>query len=133
MVLDVPLGIRSTPFQILPLLLFISEPTLFFIMTPVTIWRYNINIYIFTYFFIVNLPFWNVSILSQGLDFIHCCMLPSIIVSDAYLFLNKYMLINEWTNSNCMEITMFPYPKFTTLLCWFTNLSILKPTIFLNI
>ena len=63
----------------------------------------------------------------QRLDLIHCCIPSSLIVSDAHLFLSKCILINEWTNTAFIKVLVFLYSKFTTLLWWFTGLSILKP------
>ena len=63
----------------------------------------------------------------QRLEFIHCCIPSSLIVSGAHLFLNKCILINEWTNTAFIKVIVFLYSKFITLLWWFTGLSIPKP------
>lgn len=42
------------------------------------------------------------------------------------------MLFIKRTNTTCMENIMVLYSKFTTLLWWFTGLSIVKLTVLLQ-
>ena len=106
-----------------------SEASFIFILAPITSWHYNI--YLFTSLFSSSLcrmqAYWSTGTLLYSL--LYSSISNSI---SAYLFLNKYMLFIKQTNTTFMENIMVLYFKFTTLLWWFTGLSIVKLTVLLQ-